>query len=177
MLTALLARRRVWLAAGGALGAVVLAVATFGSAWKIQGWRYESKIAALHSAHAQALAAAQATARAIEQQRQTDMERVSHETEQKLAAVVVAERAAADERVRDVAARYAKRQRAATENTAPASQCEASAAAARMLAELLGELDELAQVYAREADRARVAGLACEAGFDALRVQHNGGEQ
>jgi len=177
MLTALIAKRRVWLAAGGAVGAVVLLAAAFGGAWKIQGWRHESRIAALASTHAQALASAQAAARAIEQQRQQDLERVSHETEQKLAAVVELERAAADERVRDVAARYAARARRAASDTAPACQCEAAAAPARMLAELLGELDELAQGYAREADRARVAGLACEAAFDSLRIQHNGGEQ
>jgi len=171
MLSGLIVRRRVWLAAGGALGAVVLVAAAFGGAWKIQGWRYETRIAALHSAHAQALAAAEQTARAIEHQRQQDLERLSDETEQKLAAVVVAERAAADERVRNVAARYAQRQRETAERAAPAAICTPSDAAARVLADLLGELDELAQVYAREADRSRVAGLACEAGFDALRTQ------
>jgi len=45
-----------------------------------------------------------------------------------------------------------------------------------VLADLLGELDELAQGYARAADRARVAGLACEAAFEAVRVPSNGGQ-
>ncbi|HCA17222.1 MAG TPA: hypothetical protein DEO64_08830 [Alcaligenes faecalis] len=35
----------------------------------------------------------------------------------------------------------------------------------RMFAELLGGLDEAAEVYAAEADRRRVAGLACEAAY------------
>jgi len=173
MLTALLARRRVWMAAGGAVGVVVVVAAAFVSAWKIQSWRLEAQIAALHNAHAQALAAAEQTARAIEHQRLQDLERLSDETEQKLAAVVVAERAAADERVRSVSARYAARARSTPADTAVTRQCEASDAAARVLAELLGELDELAQGYAREADRSRIAGLACEAAFDAVR-HHNG---
>jgi len=164
---ALLGRDTVRLA-----GVLLAAAMVFGSAWKIQGWRYESRIAALHNTHAQALAAAQAAARAIEQQRQQDLERVSDETEQKLAAVVVAERAAADERVRNVAARYAERERSTPANTGAADQCEANTARARVLADLLGELDELAQGYAREADARRVAGLACEAAFDAVRTQN-----
>jgi len=171
MLTALIAKRRVWLAAGSAVGVVVLLAAAFGGAWKIQSWRYESRLAALHSSYAQTLAAAQATARAIEQQRQQDLERVSDETERRLTAVVVAERRAADKRVRDVAARYAERERRAARDTGAADQCAANTARARVLADLLGELDELAQGYAREADHARVAGLACEAAFDAVRLQ------
>jgi hypothetical protein len=34
-----------------------------------------------------------------------------------------------------------------------------------MFAELLGRLDDAAEVYAAEADRRRVAGLACEAAY------------
>lgn len=34
-----------------------------------------------------------------------------------------------------------------------------------MFAELLGGLDEVAEVYAAEADRRRVAGLGCEAAY------------
>jgi len=167
MLSGLLTHSRVRLAAASAVGAVLMLALAFGSAWKIQGWRYEARIAALHRAQAQALAAAEQAARAIEQQRVQDMERLTDETEQKLAAVAARERRAADERVRDVAARYAERGRQAANSTAPAASCAANAA--RMLAQLLGELDELAQVYAREADRARVAGLACEAGYGNLR--------
>lgn len=37
--------------------------------------------------------------------------------------------------------------------------------AIRMFAELLGGLDEVAEVYAAEADRRRVAGLGCEAAY------------
>jgi len=158
------------------LGVALAAAMVFGCGWKIQGWRYEARIAALDNRHAQALAAAHATARAIEQQRLQDLERLSDEAGQKLAAVVAAERAAADLRVRDVAARYAARARRTPDDTAAPCQCEASAAPARVLADLLGELDELAQGYARAADRARVAGLACEAAFEAVRVPSNGGQ-
>jgi len=96
---------------------------------------------------------------------------LQHETEQKLVDVAAAERRAADERVRDIAAEYAARHRAAAADAAAARQCAAAAPAADVLAELLGDLDELAQGYAAEADRRRIAGLACESAYDGVRVQ------
>jgi len=41
-----------------------------------------------------------------------------------------------------------------------------------VLAELLGEADQLAEHFATEADRNRLAGLACERAYEAVR---NGG--
>jgi len=48
------------------------------------------------------------------------------------------------------------------------NHCQAADAAIRMFAELLGALDETAEVYAAEADRRRIAGLACEASYDGM---------
>lgn len=42
---------------------------------------------------------------------------------------------------------------------------EAADTAIRMFAELLGGLDEMAEVYAAEVDRRRIAGLACERAY------------
>src|SRR5690606_42021257 len=49
-----------------------------------------------------------------------------------------------------------------------AGECEAARATSGMLAELLGELNEMAGVYAEAADRARLAGLACEQSYHAV---------
>lgn len=52
------------------------------------------------------------------------------------------------------------------EASAVASECKAAGVAAGMLAELLGESERLAQKYAEQADRARIAGKLCESAYD-----------
>ncbi|WP_371234739.1 DUF2514 family protein [Pseudomonas sp. QE6] len=78
--------------------------------------------------------------------------------------------AAADQRVRDAATKYAGRAAAAEagRDSCTAAASQAAANHARVLAELLGEADRLAGVYAEAADQARVRGLACEAAFSVL---------
>lgn len=70
--------------------------------------------------------------------------------------------AAADQRVRDAAAKYVDRVAAADAGrdscTAAASQAAAQHARVLALAELLGEVDRLAGVYAEAADESRVRG-------------------
>lgn len=46
---------------------------------------------------------------------------------------------------------------------------QAADTAIRMFTELLGGLDEMAEVYAAEADRRRVVGFACEAAYTDVR--------
>jgi len=152
-----------------AIGIVLLAIGAFLSGWNARSDRAERDLARLHERHAAALNQALADVRAIEQRRITDMETLHHDTQTQLEAVADAARRAADERVRDIAADYAARQRAATDDSAAAGQCEAAAAAADLLARLLGQLDALAEVYAADADRRRIAGLACEAAYERLR--------
>lgn len=57
---------------------------------------------------------------------------------------------------------------AAASNSAPAGGCQASDAAAGVLAELLGRAADRAALLANLADRARSAGQACEAAYNAL---------
>lgn len=57
---------------------------------------------------------------------------------------------------------------AAASNSAPAGGCQASDAAAGMLAELLGRAADRAALLANLADRSRAAGQACEAAYNAL---------
>jgi len=149
---------------------IAACLAFFACGWAVRDHFVQRERAQHDAARAQALADAMRNARAIEQTLTARMETLQHETEQKLVDVAAAERRAADERVRGIAAAYAARHRAAAADAAAARQCAAAAPAADVLAELLGDLDELAQGYAAEADRRRIAGLACESAYDGVRI-------
>jgi len=151
------------------IGVALLAVGAFLAGYNARSDRAGRDLARAHARHAAELNQALESVRAIEQRRIADLETLRHDTQTRLDAVAADARRAADERVRDSAAQYAARQRAAAADSAVARQCEATAVAADVLAELLGELDVLAEVYAADADRRRIAGRACEAGWERLR--------
>jgi len=153
-----------------AIGIVLLAAGAFLAGYNARSHRAERDLAHFHERHAAALQQALADIRAIEQRRIADMETLHHDTQAQLDAVADAERRAGDQRVRELAADYAARQRAATDDSAAASQCAATAHAADLLAKLLGDLDALAEHYAADADRRRIAGAACEAAWERLRA-------
>ena len=71
---------------------------------------------------------------------------------------LVAAGSAADS-LREQARLYAKR---AADSSRAAANCKATEAAIGVLADLYAESDRLAGVYAKQADRNRIAGLACE---------------
>jgi len=148
---------------------VLLAVGAFLAGYNARSDRAERELARIHERHAAALNQALADVRTIEQRRLTDMETLHHATQTQLDAVSDAARRAADERVRDITAQYAARHRASPDDSAAAAQREAAANAAAVLAKLLGELDALAEVYAADADRRHIAGLACETGYERIR--------
>lgn len=140
-----------------------------------QGWLYDARIAKIERDHAQVLAnysqaaeRAQAEARATEQARVAAIEAIRNEADQELAAAIGRERAAADVRVRSAADDYAARYRAAASRASAAAERQAADSAIRMFAELLGQSDDLAAIYAAAVDRARIAGLACERAYDSL---------
>ena len=96
------------------------AVALVGAvlAWTAQGWRADARLAKVEkdwgderAVSSQLLAQAQDEARTESERRYQAMNEVRDEADQNLARVVVAERAAADERVRDAVADYARRHR------------------------------------------------------------------
>ena len=101
-------------------------------------------------------------ARQIEHELTEEMEARDRDTQEKLTQIATAERRAADERVRKSAEEYAARYRRDTALASAAAERQAADTAIRMFAELLGGLDEMAEIYAAEADRRRVTGLACE---------------
>jgi len=157
-----------WLRYGAAAAVAALAV------WVAQGWRYEARIAGMERAWAQERAElaeaarhAEAAARAEEQRRQAAIERVMQDAQKELDAALRRERAAADSRVRSAVADYAARHRCPSDPGSTASG-EAAGDPIGVLAELLGELDGLAESYAAAADRARVAGFACERAYESI---------
>lgn len=112
-----------------------------------------------------AVAHAEGRARQIEHELTQQMEIRDRETQEQLEQVALAERRAADERVRQSAQEYAARYRRDTALASAAAERQAADTAIRMFAELLSQTDDLAGIYAAEADRRRVAGLACEAAY------------
>jgi len=106
-------------------------------------------------------------ARRQEQTLYAQMEALTRDTEKQLEAVAAAERAAADTRLHELAKQYAHRPTGT--NPPIAASCEAERTRAAVLAKLLGEADAMAGDYAAEADRNRLAGLACERAYEAAR--------
>jgi hypothetical protein len=160
---------------GYAAAALAGAVIAGGLAWVVQGWRGDAQVARIEknwsderAVSSRVLAMAQDKARQEEQRRYVEINEVRDEADQNLARVVAAERAAADERLRDAVADFARRNRAAARDSGTAQPSPTIVDPIGLLAELLGEIDGMAEVYAMEADRARIAGLTCERAYDAL---------
>ncbi|WP_167523160.1 DUF2514 family protein [Pseudomonas denitrificans (nom. rej.)] len=121
----------------------------------------------------QAATAFEARERAEEQRRQLSVNKVIEDADKKIDQVRANADAAADQRVHDAAAKYADRVAAAEagRESCTAAASKAATEHARVLAELLGEADRLAGIYAEAADESRVRGLACEAAYDGVRSE------
>ena len=150
----------------------LIPVATFAAglilAGTVQGWRYGEQIAEINAAQAQAVADAVTTAREEEQRRTKTLEVIADDTRNKLDAAqadAVASRAAAAG-LRQQLADYRTRNAcspAVTWGSTPAED------PLFLLSELLSRADERAGDLAEFADRAHIAGRACEAAYDSLR--------
>lgn len=151
-----------------AVGGVLLALSAWAGMQMYGKAQYERGAAAERTA--QALIAGQAEADYRRQERvwRDKFEEQENETLEKLASLAADERRAADVRVRDTANSVAARYREAAERATAAAEREAASTAVGMFAELLSQSDDLAGVYAAQADRARIAGLACEAAYDEI---------
>lgn len=149
------------------VGAVAFALGA-GGGWKLASLHYGNQIATLERDHAIASEAAQAQAR----ERETALSRQLKEVERQ-----------ADENRKSLEADLANARRAASglrgeldkiraesarRGAGTTGECETARATAGMLAQLLGELNEMAGVYAEAADRARLAGLICERSYRAV---------
>jgi len=149
------------------VGAVTLAIGA-GSAWKLASLHYGKRIATLERDHAAASAAAQAQARERENELRRQLKEVERQADEKRksleADLADARRVASGLRgeLDKIRAESARR------GAGTAGECETVRATSGMLAELLGELNEMAGVYAEAADRARLAGLICEQSYRAV---------
>ncbi|MBD9671553.1 DUF2514 family protein [Pseudomonas sp. PDM21] len=134
------------------------------AAWQAKWYQHEK-------ADQQAADAFEARARANEQRYQQNINKVLENGQRNIDQVRANADAAADQRVRDAGIQYAGRTAAAEagRDSCTAAASKAASQHARVLAELLGEADRLAGVYAEAADESRVRGLACEAAYDGIR--------
>ena len=156
----------------------VLAVLAFGAGWMINGWRWDARLARAEAQHAdvlekqaQAVVASVQAARSLEQRRTADMEKqrdLAIEQTEALAADVAAGRAAS-ERLRIQLEKLRVSTGGSDTSATQRSQGEQGIDAIGVLIELYTGLDNSGREVAEYADRIRVAGLACERGWDAMR--------
>lgn len=144
--------------------------------WKVQGWRMSGQVQQLRADQAKeregqatALAAASETARAEEQRRTAEQRGIAN------AAAKERDQAQADARIAGAVAEQLRErvaQLASVARTAcdPATSGGGSAAGDPLdvLTDVLGRADARAGELAEFADRARIAGRACERAYDAL---------
>lgn len=110
---------------------------------------------------------AEARARSEEQRRQNAIEGIRRDAQEQIAAVA-ADAAAADDAASRLRARVAELSRRPARCPGAAGGGEAAGDAGMVLADVFARLDRRAGELAEAYDRARIAGLACEAAYDAL---------
>ncbi|SCU75502.1 conserved exported hypothetical protein [Cupriavidus necator] len=167
------------------IAAVIVVAAIFAAGWAVNGWRKDAEIAGIEADRArerrdQALA----QVKAVDDARFEEQRRTAAQTEIANAATKDAETARADARAADAVADRLRQRVAelvaagrAPGNTYPAGAGQAAGDPIGMLADVLSRADQRAGILAEYADRARIAGQACERSYDALTgVSHQGGD-
>ncbi|MFY3049324.1 DUF2514 family protein [Achromobacter xylosoxidans] len=152
-------------------GAVIAGV----SAWVVQGWRGDAKLAAEVAARAlERDAQTQATITAVEAAREEGRRRAAalekNRDDAKKQATDAAADAAGARAERDGMRAYANTlaHAAISRDPALAVGSPSGAAAVDLLAYMLGRAIDRAEALAGVADRARIAGLTCERAYDDL---------
>lgn len=155
---------------GGALAAVAaLVFLGFWVGWSWNGSLWESKYNTRETEYAEARAAAERQARSEETRRAAAVEGIRRDAKTQI------EQAQADATAAAATADSLRQQLAERTRRASADTCsDAGSQTARstliLYSELLDRADARAGELAAEADRRRVAGLACEAQYDSLRA-------
>lgn len=159
---------RAWIAAG-------LVVGGFLVGWQTQSWRMSWQLEAERARHAAYVARQQAASAgvitSILERERTLLDQIEEVSAHGERVKQDLDRQLADS---DAVARRLQRQlsdlsgRVSTD-PGTAAECTSARAAAGVLAELLGESDQLAGAFAESADRNRIAGSVCEAAYDAAR--------
>jgi hypothetical protein len=159
------------------VAALMLASAA-GGAW-VSGALWAADLAEAKQVHAEALAAiehrqtqAQAQARSEEQRRQTALEGIRTDASKQIeqAQADAAAATAWANSLQQQAARVAARPSCTTGNPGAALGSPSANAPALLLADVLSRIDARAGELAATADRARIAGEACERSYDALKI-------
>lgn len=125
------------------------------------------ELAEVRAEWSEAARQAEARARSEEQRRQTAIEGIRRDAQEKISAVA-ADAAAADDAASRLRARVAELSRRPASCPGAAGGGEAAGEAGLVLADVFARLDRRAGELAEAYDRARIAGLACEAAYDAL---------
>lgn len=149
-------------------GYAMTAALAFAAAWAVQGWRWDADVAGMERDQAQQIADAQALARATEQARWATREGVINDAKTKTAAALAdadSARAASD-RLRQQLAVLQRRARDSA--AAGGSQGQSGADTLDLLVGLLSGMDAAGRDISGYADQLRIAGLACEKGYDSL---------
>ena len=150
---------------------IALAIAAallFAAGWSANGWRLGEQIAQMEADQSLALAAAQQQARAEEQRRQTALEIIRNDAQQSIE-VAEADAAAAAATADSLQQQVDRLARRPARCPAVADGSEAADPAGLLLADLLRRINERAGQLADYADRARIAGIACEKSYGVLR--------
>ena len=150
----------------------LIPVATFAAglilAGTVQGWRYGEKISQMEAAQARAITTAVTQARSEEKDRIAKLEEVANDARTKLEAAhddaATARNAAVS--LRKQLADYRQRNACSSAATGGSTPAEDPLF---LLSDLLSRADERAGELAEFADRAHIAGRACEAAYDSLR--------
>lgn len=148
-------------------GAAITA-ALFLGGWLYGQHQYRAGYEMAHKEQAAALAQAHEKAREIERKMQSDMEVIRHDATLQIMEVAADASAASDtaDRLRTELARYRSN---ATNACATAGSPSASDPIGMLIGVLEG-LESTGREIAEYADRARVAGLACERAYDSVRM-------
>lgn len=109
--------------------------------------------------------------RRIELQRQGDIDAIQEQAQQDIATAQhhAAVAAAESDRLQRGIEQAIAQLRAGGSDTSPTTSSKTRASTSSLLTVLFREIDTAAGEYAAEADRARGAGLRCEAAYDAVR--------
>lgn len=158
-------------------GALALLALGCAGGWGAQGWRAEARIAALTAEHARQRAAQaenaqlrERSARADERRLAAAQQEINDAAHRKTLARLADARAAAaaGDGLRIRAAELAASASAGARDPGAAAQCKAAEDAARVLADVLGRVEEAGRRMAAIADERGDAGAACERSYDAI---------
>lgn len=146
----------------------IVAALLFSAGWCAQGWRMGEQMAQMETDQALALATAQQQARAKERRWQDSLEETRNDAQQSIE-VATADAAAAAATADSLQQQVDRLARRPARCPAVADGSEAADPAGLLLADLLRRINERAGQLAAYADRARIAGVACENSYGVLR--------